>query len=548
MRLNGIFKNDMVFQRDAEIRIFGETSIDSDAHIRASFIDEAGNIVRTGETHELYEDGFFVLTLEALPVGGPYTLKVEALNEVCYAEDEFYGRYPSVQEFTGVYFGEVWLAGGQSNMVYPLIRTRLARRDVNECPRTNIHFYNVPEHGVYDDLQRKDEDESKWNIIDSTTCGKMSGVAFYFARIIETYLQSVVDGCEELHIGIIGCYSGGSSVSCWQSIETLEKTPQGQKYIDAFADALTKVSPAILDLTARQYKDAWLGYTRKCHEVLKQNPYTTYADMERLVGPSPWPPPDSETSIRRPGALFDTMLLRIVPFSIKGVIFYQGEEDTEEHYDDYAAVFTTMINEWRETFWNEDLPFVFCQLPMFITRDKKYMGYDDLKWPKLREQQEKVSRTVPNTYMAVLSDCGEFDNLHPSDKKTPGERLAQLALRFVYGCEEVPAVAPYVADIRRGEGVEVTFEGDFNMLSMPTAVSADESGFEIADDSGIFYPAHAVVDFDGKTVILTNSKIKNPLRVRYAYFSYGVANLVSDTGLAPAPFQVAIDRSIGEFY
>ena len=150
--------------------------------------------------------------------------------------------------------------------------------------------------------------------------------------------------------------------------------------------------------------------------------------------------------------------------------------------------------------------------------------------------------------MAVLTDCGEFDNPYPSDKKTPGERLAALALRFVYDQEEIPAVAPYVVDIRRGEGIEITFGGDYTNLNLITTFASDDSGFEIAGENGVFYPALASVDFDGRTVILRNSKVEVPARVRYAYFSYGMANLVADTGLAAAPFEVAIDNTIGEFY
>ncbi len=548
MRLNGIFKDDMVFQRDADVRIFGETTPGSKVVIKATIKNKSNRIVLKGETSEIYDDGFFVLTMPALPKGGPYTLKVEAKGEKLSDEDIFFDRYPSKQTFENVYFGEVWLASGQSNMEYPLMRSELARRDVPQCPETMIHFYKVPEHGVYDELQRKEEDESSWSVISKDTCGDMSGVAYYFARRIEEYIHEHGEDAEDLHFGIIGCYSGGSSVSGWQSVESLKKTESGRKYIETFKAACSVVSDDVMELTARQYKDARLGYLAKVDRVLKQNPYTNYVDMERIVGGSPWPPPDSPTSIRRPGALFDTMLLRVVPFSLRGVIFYQGEEDCEDYAMDYGVVFKTMIEEWREAFWNENLPFIFCQLPMYISKDKKYMGYDDYKWPRLRAQQEYVSKTVPNTYMAVLADCGEFDNVHPSDKKTPGERLAQLALRFIYGFNEIPAVAPYAIDVRRGEGVEITFSGDFDMLSLVTQFAVDETGFELAGEDGEFLPAQASVDFDGKTVILTNPLIEYPMKVRYAYFSYGLANLVSDTGLAAAPFEAIIDRSIGEFY
>lgn len=536
IRLNGVFKDNMIFQRNKEIRIFGEVSADKmGAKIRVKLIDKDNNVVRDACPEEVYEDGFFLVCMESLPAGGPYTIDVRESNR-------------KAASISNVYIGELWLASGQSNMEYPMGRTEGFRFFRSSLPETKIHFYNIPAFGDYTEEQRQAEDESQWSIIDRETCTKMSGVAYYFARQVEEYLREHDEDGEDLRIGIIGCYLGGTSVACWQSLDSLNSTKEGRKYITEYADAINEIPEKYRAAVMAEYQEKCDRYNDKFFDYMRVNPYATYHEAEHALGCFPWPPPPSEDSIRRPGALFNTMVLRIVPLALKGVIFYQGEDDTEDHAEEYAKVFTTMINEWREAFWDNELPFVFCQLPMFTTKDRKFMGYDDMHWPMLRDQQALVSRVVPNTYMAVLTDCGEFDNIHPSDKKTPGDRLARLALRFVYGYKDVDAVAPYAIDIRRGEGIEISFAGDFSTLKMLTGLAADESGFEVAGEDLEFHKAQAAVDFDGKTIILNCPKVEFPTRVRYAYFSYGMATLSSDTGLAAAPFQAGIDKAIGNYW
>ena len=204
-----------------------------------------------------------------------------------------------------------------------------------------------------------------------------------------------------------------------------------------------------------------------------------------------------------------------------------------------------MIKEWRDVFFDDQLPFIFCQLPMYISKDRKYMDYDDMAWPLLREQQQIVAIDMPNVYMAVIVDCGEFNNLFPSDKKTPGDRLALLAEKFVYGFEKVDAVSPFIIDARRGEGVEISFGGDYLLLNLTTGFGPDDSGFELAGDDGKFYPAEASVDFDGKTVLLSCPMVEFPSKVRYAFFSYGPTPLHAQNGLTATPFQVRIDKDLG---
>jgi sialate O-acetylesterase len=182
---------------------------------------------------------------------------------------------------------------------------------------------------------------------------------------------------------------------------------------------------------------------------------------------------------------------------------------------------------------------------MYISKERRFMNYDDLAWAKLREQQQLVAIDVHDAYMAVLADCGEFDNIHPADKRTPGIRIAAIALKYVYGFNDIPALAPYIIDARRGDGVEVSFGGDFMLLNMATGYDSDDTGFEVAGEDGEFYKASATVDFDGKTIILSCPKVEYPVKVRYGYFSYGATPLYADNGLAATPFSVDVEKTLG---
>ena len=535
IRLNGVFKDNMIFQQNKEIRVFGDVSTDTAANdIIAILMDSEGEFIRNSSADEVYEDGFFLITMESLPAGGPYYLEVFENGEL-------------TNRINDIYIGELWLASGQSNMEYPLGRTEGAKYLLPKIGDTNIHFYNIPAFGEYSEEQRKAEDESTWTLINRDTCYGMSGIAYFFAKKLEEFWAND-EANKNVHIGIIGCYVGATSVACWQSVDALNSTKEGKAYIADYLAECDNKPKGAYEAELASFNKRLLSYNSKVEHYLKTNPYATYHEVDKVVGSGPWPHPVGRESMRRPGALFDTMVLRVVPLAIKGVIFYQGEEDAEDYCNEYGAMFKSLIKEWREAFWEADLPFIFCQLPMYISKDRKFMGYDDMHWPRLREQQMRVQREVENTYIAILTDCGEFDNIHPADKKTPGERLANLALRFVYNQEDVPAVAPYIVDVRRGEGVEISFAGDFGSLKLVSGLAADESGFEVAGENCDFYKAEAEVDFDGKTIILNCPQVELPMRVRYAYFSYGQATLAGDTGLAAAPFDTSIEKAISNFY
>ena len=223
IKLNGIFKDKMVFQWGAELRVFG--FCDKTCVIRASLV-KGGDVVSTG-TCGTEQDGSFLICLEPVDEpGGPYEIKV--------FEDDI-----EVHKITDVYAGEVWLAAGGGNMDYPLTRSEFAKFIIPKIGDTEIRFYRVPSFGHMNEAQAKAEEESKWIDINSETAGEMSAVAFYFAREIESRLDA--------KIGIIQCCATRSTIDNWQSVESLLSTKEGRQYIKDFDDEASELTPEEYD-------------------------------------------------------------------------------------------------------------------------------------------------------------------------------------------------------------------------------------------------------------------------------------------------------------
>ena len=246
--LNGIFKDKMVFQWGAELRVFGYS--DKTCVIRASLFKN-GEEVSTG-TCGTEQDGSFLICLEPVDEpGGPYEIRV--------FENDL-----EVKKLVDVYAGEVWLAAGGGNMEYPLTRSEFAKFIIPKIGKTEIRFYRVPTFGHLSERQAQAEAETQWIDIDSETAGQMSAVAFYFARELESRLDA--------KIGIIQCCSTRATIDNWQSVESLLSTKEGRQYIKDFDDAASELTPEEFDKADAEFEERYAEYNKVLNEALKENP------------------------------------------------------------------------------------------------------------------------------------------------------------------------------------------------------------------------------------------------------------------------------------
>ena len=322
----------MVFQWGAELRVFGYS--DKSCTVKCELIKD-GKVILDGVAGTCEDGSFLVCVPPTDEPDGPFDIAVLENDEESL-------------RITGAYAGEVWLAAGQSNMEYPLGRSEFAKYVIPKIGETDIRFYEVPRAGFMDEAQAKAEEESQWIEINSDNAAVMSAVAFYFASALENRLDA--------KIGIIGCYVGGSAIDCWQSVDSLLESKEGRTYIKDFDDAAALLTPEQFDAEQADYDKRNEEYGEKLAELLNENPFLTYLETESQLGPGPWPPPTGERAMRHPGSFFECMILRIAPFTLRGVIYYQGETDADGHQNEYVRVFNSLISEWRAVFFHTPTP------------------------------------------------------------------------------------------------------------------------------------------------------------------------------------------------
>lgn len=247
--------------------------------------------------------------------------------------------------------------------------------------------------------------------------------------------------------------------------------------------------------------------------------YKIGAKMEKMA--------PGTTFIRwKPTGLYNAMINPLINYNITGAIWYQGESNTGKPKE-YGDLLTTMITDWRNKFNNKEMPFITVQLANFMESKTQPI---ESNWAELRDQQRKVSLQVPNAGLAVIIDVGEWNDIHPIDKKTVGDRLALQAMKLAYGKNIVADGPVYQSMKSTGNKIVLTFKpgtDDFAPVKEP-------KGFAIKNADGNW--AWAKAKIEGKTIVVWNDSVTNPVAVRYDWADNPDGNLKNKTGLPASPF------------
>lgn len=418
--------------------------------------------------------------------------------------------------FTDIAIGEVYLAGGQSNMELELQNADEGQELIPRHMNDWVRYFNVPKFARFSPEMEEANKNARWLSVAPGTAKDMSAVAYFFAMKLQAHLN--------VPVGIIDCYWGGTSVTCWMDEETLLRTAEGERYLREYRESWAGKS---MEEYLRE-EGAFFGgldeWAKKADALKKAHPEYTTKEINDEIGPCPpWNPPVGEGSPFRPDGLVHTMLERVIPAALTGVLFYQGEEDTwrTEKYD---ILLSSFILRLREQFMDGELPFLNVQLPMWIDGAAEK---DSKLWPPLRLAQWKVYRNIRNTGLAVLLDQGEFDNIHPTNKRVVGERLYETALDTVY--HEPASLSPYACGkCRRGSALTV-------FLSAPVEARGEgDMLLEIAGEDGAFLPARA--EIHENALVLSHPQIPRPALARYAWTDFASVRLFGKNGLPLAPF------------
>jgi sialate O-acetylesterase len=417
-----------------------------------------------GKSTKADKDGKWKVSIKTPRAGGPYTISIKANNTI---------------KLEDILIGEVWIGSGQSNMEMPLAKVSKAytgikdfEKEIASANYPGIRLFQVGNFSSKEPLQDVEPGSAmagvppapcKWQACTPETIPTFSSTAYFFARQFHQKLN--------VPIGIIDSTWGGSSAEVWTPISGLEK----------------------------------LGL----HNELEQAVNSEQNANEKI-----------------PARLYNGMIHPLRNFKVKGVIWYQGENNTGRA-GKYRDLFSTMIDQWREVF-GYTFPFYFVQIAPFDSSP-----YHNINTAYLREAQLQTMLSVPKTGMVVTMDIGSLTEIHPKNKQEVGRRLALWALANDYGCKDIVYSGPIYREMKiEGNKIRLLFD---HIGSGLMAKNGPLTDFIISGENKEFVDATAIIEDD--TVVVSSNEVKKPVAVRFAFTKVAMPNLYNKEGLPASPFR-----------
>lgn len=497
VRLPSIFSDHMVLQRDRPLPVWGWG--EPGEKVRVAFGRESAEAI-------VSEEGRWQCTL------APQGMSREGGELVVSASNEIRLR--------DVLLGDVWLCSGQSNMEWALGGCDAAE-DIRTSDFPMIRHFGVEYHFAATPQQ---DVKGRWLVSKPETSHGFTAVGYYFARRVHQETG--------VPIGLLRSSVGGTNIECWMSQETLMNTPVLEPYAKMMRDSLAQYQTDLAVVIPAVEK------------------WTSAAKLARDAGREiPMPPavpdfPFGEKMFRpRCVTLHNGMIHPLRPFAMRGVLWYQGENNAGNAADgiQYLEKKRAMISDWRNWFGDPELPFYFVQLASWQKPSSDPANADG--WSFFRDAQRRCL-SLPNTGMAVAIDIGDAEDIHPKNKFDVGERLARWALANQYG-KKIEVSGPLYRGLKvTGNKAIVEFDhvGDGLMVGrkrgLDVVVRDGEplKRFAIAGSDRVW--KWAVATIDGATVVCSHPEIQNPVAVRYAFsMNPEGANLYNRDGLPASPFR-----------
>lgn len=495
-----IFSSNMVLQREKAITIWGKGE-----NGRIVTAEVAGNTAKAVVT-----DGKWEISLAPMNAGGPYEL--------------FLSDSKDTITFSNIMLGEVWLAGGQSNMEFELQNCNGGKEILESAKNVNVRFYYTKKIAYFDDDFDAKETDSGWEVFGDEGTKYWSAVGFFAASKISQQLGVTV--------GVIGCNWGGTSATAWMSREFIEMDRDTKIYMDEYDEALGTRSMEELKVEWDEYQAYSKAWNEKVAEIYTENPNTGWTEALEIAGENRYPGPKNPYNEFRPAGLYETMLRRVCPYTLRGFWFYQGESD-DHRPNSYYKLFSNMISQWRKDWGDEELPMIFVQLPMFKYQD----DIDHKHWAKIREGQTRVYKTVRNAYMAVIVEHGTVNDIHPTEKQPVGERIALLALGAVYGTDAAcfaPELDYYYV---RESGIVLAIKHTYGGIEVRGESAV---GFELAGADNQYCPADKV-EIVGNEVFISSERVEYPRYARYNFTNHGPVTVYNRVGLPMGGFRTSME-------
>ncbi len=416
-------------------------------------------------------------------------------------------------EIKDVLVGEVWFASGQSNMFYTMNRSPEYTGLIAESKHPALRMFNAPLVTAAED---QEDIEGSWQASTPETVPGFSAVAFFFARKLHLELG--------IPVGVIKSAWGGKPVETFTSREALNTLPGTKALVDAMLkdEAGFDLAKAEAAYTTKleQWKATMAAAKGKSVEERKRLPKKPDAPKRPLLTEG------------KPGVLYAAMIHPFVGYTMRGAIWYQGEGNAKPGAVPYDQTLPLMINDWRKR-WADEFSFYYVQLANFRSPSTA-PGTPD-PWALVQDRMRLVLGTTPKTGMAIINDVGEANDIHPKNKKDPGERLARWALAKDYGQDLIYSGPLFRSSAVKDGAIRVTFD------QSGTGLKSRDGGalkrFEIAGADKVWHWADAKID-GTDSVIVSSKEVKQPAAVRYAWAANpeGV-NLINSDGLPASVFR-----------
>lgn len=499
IEMPAIFGDHMVLQRDQAVPVWGKA--DPGQEITVTFAGQS-------KTTKANEDGNWRVNLDAMKansVPGTFTINDRVFNNVLV--------------------GEVWICSGQSNMEWGVNGSKQPDIEKASADFPLIRHIKLP-HRPSD--QPEFTFKGQWTVCSKDSVSRFTGVGYFFGREIHTRV--------DVPVGLINTSWGGTKIEPWTPLVGFNRI-KDQPFTHNILKKLEEADPT-----------TETGKKRYTEGIEKMRAWLVQAEKDVAVGIIPQPLPRMPTlnrSHQDPTRLYKGMIHPLIPYAIRGAIWYQGESNGGEG-ESYTHKMDALINGWRQVWQQGDFPFYYVQLANFHKDNNQPAGGDG--FAKVRNAQTAALK-LKNTGMAVIIDIGEANDIHPRNKQDVGKRLAQWALKNDYGHDVLPSGPKYKShQVQDGE-IHIQFDyvgkglivGEKNELD-PVKEKSDGQlrRFAIAGNDKNWVWADAKID--GDSVIVSSEKVDNPEHVRYAYSANPEgANLYNRDGLPAIPFRTDED-------
>ena len=481
LKLATVFSDHMVLQRDKPVPVWGW----SDPGERITV--ELGGQMQSAVADA---DGKWQIKLAPM--------KASAESQTLIVRSEKPDRKAEVSD---VLVGEVWLGSGQSNMAMTVNRAKDFETEqvAEKFPSIRMFKEESPASAT-----AQAESRGKWAVCSPETVAGYSATLYFFGRELHRELN--------VPVGLINSSVGGTPIESWIAEEAQAKIPELKNLVEAKAKVAAAIDEATMKANYEKQLTRWKAQAEKAKKDGTKAPRR---------------PADPVESIRRKGnsgGLFNGKISPLIPYAIRGIVWYQGEANSAPGKGSYYQYqLPLLVNDWRAR-WGEELPFAWVQLPNF--------GREGEGWSLVREAMLKTL-SLRKTGMAITVDIGETKDIHPKNKQDVGGRLALWALGEVYG-KTVPATSgplPTEHEVK-GDSITVTFlHADDGLV----AEGGELKGFVVAGEDQQWKPAQARIV--GSTVVISSSEVSKPVAVRYAWSADPDCNLFNEAGLPASPFR-----------